>query len=209
MRPISIAAPIEFGKVVLTPILLEMLDTFPNICINTIYKEHKSYVTSEDIDISVYIGKLANLSSNTIHIGNIRNVLCATPDYISLHNQPKEPADLYNHKLINFSENPDDMNWPFMINGQIYNLKANAILNCNIAATAISAVLAEKGITRVPSYSIDNLVNFGALEILLKEYEVARSSVYISYNSSQLTRKIVDHIAKKLKPSPHLDHEEN
>ena len=51
-------------------------------------------------------------------VGEIRWVVCASPDYLTRHGEPRTPADLSDHDCIAFEELQRYREWSFASEGQ-------------------------------------------------------------------------------------------
>jgi DNA-binding transcriptional LysR family regulator len=197
-----------FGRIVLTPILLEILDRYPEITINTLFVDRVVNLVDEGIDIAVRIAELPDSTLAAVRVGSVRRVLCASPDYLAAAGYPKSPRDLAGHETIDFTNIMSRGEWAFVQDDRTYNYKTRSRLQANSADVAIAAAVAGRGVTRVLSYMIAPQLARGELEIVLPAFTPPAVPVHVVHKEQGQTsgrvRAIVDLLADKLKRTPAL-----
>ena len=86
----------------LTPILLELLDLYPDLSISSLFVDRVVQLIDEGMDVAVRIAELPDSSLTAIQVGQVRRVLCASPDYLAERGHPRTPAELAGHEIIDF-----------------------------------------------------------------------------------------------------------
>jgi DNA-binding transcriptional LysR family regulator len=197
-----------FGRIVLTPILLEILDRYPEITINTLFVDRVVNLVDEGIDIAVRIAELPDSTLAAVRVGSVRRVLCASPDYLAAAGYPQSPRDLAGHETIDFTNIMSRGEWAFVQDDRTYNYKTRSRLQANSADVAIAAAVAGRGVTRVLSYMIAPQLARGELEIVLPAFTPPAVPVHVVHKEQGQTsgrvRAIVDLLADKLRRTPAL-----
>lgn len=208
---VSVTASVMFGRIVLAPVLHDLLDRYPEISVSAVFVDRVVHLMDEGIDVAVRIAELPDSTLSASRIGSVRRVLCASPDYIAAHGRPRVPADLAGHELINFSTMAPGGEWAFQSNGKTLSIQPHSRLLLNTADVAIAAALAGRGITRVLSYMIAPQVKQGILQILLEDYEPPAVPIHIVHKepgrTSARVRAVVDHLVQRLRRDPALQAE--
>ena len=211
--PVFITAPMVFGKMILTPTLLEVLKRFPEISISTLFADRVLHIVNEGIDIAVRIGELPDSSLNAIRVGSVRRVLCASPNYLDKRGRPKTPSDLEDHDLINYVNTNRSSKWHFEKGGENVSVDPRSRLQLNVADAAISATIGEYGITSVLYYMVANHINFGSLEVVLENYELPPLPIHIVHKEtsrvSAHVRAVIDHFVESLRKNPVINPPKN
>src|SRR5215470_10027245 len=57
-------------------------------------------LVDEGLDIGVRIGQLPDSSLRAVHVGEVRRIVCAAPQYIARHGMPAAPHDLSSHTVV-------------------------------------------------------------------------------------------------------------
>lgn len=205
---VSVTASVMFGRVILTPILLDLLDRYPDISASALFVDRVVHLVDEGIDVAVRIAELPDSSLTAVRVGSVRRVLCAAPGYLAERGRPQAPSDLSGHEIINFVNMTPGGEWQFEKDGKTHSVRPVSRLRLNTAGAAIAAAVAGRGITRVLSYMIAPHLKQGTLEIVLKDFEPPSVPVQVVHKEAGQTsarvRAVVDHLAQHLKRNPSL-----
>jgi DNA-binding transcriptional LysR family regulator len=205
---VRVTGSVVFGCAVLTPILLELQDRYPEISISTFFVDRLVHLIDEGMDIAIRIAELPDSSLTAIRVGEVCRVLCASPSYLDARGRPRNPGDLYNHDLIEFSHETPRGEWIFQSAGRSQSVKVNSRMKFNVADPAIAAVVSGRGITRVLSYMIAHHVASGDLQIVLPDFEPPAVPVHVVHKEAGQTsarvRAVVDFLVDKLRGDPML-----
>ena len=206
---VSVTASVMFGQLVLTPVLLDLLDRYPEISVSSLFVDRVVHLLDEGIDVAVRIAELPDSSLAAVRVGSVRRVLCAAPRYLEARGHPRDLTELAKHELINFSSLPPAGEWTFLRDGRPHGFRPASRLQVNTAAAAISAAVAGRGITRVLSYMIAPQLEQGTLEILLQDHEPPATPVQVVHKeagrASARVRAVVDHLVQNRRGNPVLN----
>ncbi len=205
---VSVTASVMFGRVVLAPILLDLLDRYPDISVTTLFVDRVVHLMDEGIDVAVRIAELPDSSLTAVRVGSVRRVLCASPGYLATHGRPRTPSELVDHVIINFVNMTPGGEWALEKDGKPYSYRPPSRLLLNTADAAIATAVAGRGITRVLSYMIAPYLESGVLEIVLEDYEPRPVPIHVLHKepgqTSARVRAVVDHVVQHLQRSPAL-----
>lgn len=209
---VSITGSGMFGRLVLTPLLYELMDVYPKLSISTFFLDRVVHMVDEGFDVAVRIAHLPDSTLAATKVGTVRRVVCASPDYIFAHGLPVVPDDLDDHACINVSALSPTGVWDFEMERGPLAKTVDARLHVNTADAAIVAAIEGRGVTRVLSYMVADHVKSGALQIVMQLHEMPPVPVHVMHKemgqTSARVRATVDHLVKKLRISPALDHGE-
>jgi DNA-binding transcriptional LysR family regulator len=205
---VSLTGSALFGRIVLTPILVDLLDRYPEISIDTLFVDRVVHLFDEGIDIAVRIADLPDSSLAAIRVGSVRPVLCASPDYLAAVGYPQMPSDLAGHETIDFVNIMPHGEWALERDGKGHAFKTRSRLRANSADVAIAAAAAGRGITRVLSYMVASQIESGELEIVLPDFTPPAVPVHVVHKEQGQTsgrvRAVVDLLVDRLRQSPTL-----
>ena len=205
---VSVSSSVVFGRMVLAPILLDVLDRYAEISISAVFVDRVVHLQDEGIDIAVRLAELPDSSYTAIRVGNVRRVLCASPGYLETCAQPLVPGDLADHRIVYFGSLSPGGEWVFHGSGRRQRFKPRSRFLVNNADTAIAAAVDGHGITRVLSYMIAPHVQAGRLEILLEGFEPPVVPVHVMHKepgqTSARVRAVVDTVVAQLRMEPAL-----
>ena len=205
---VSVTASILFGRMVVAPQLLGLLDRYPEISVTTMFVDRVVHLVDEGMDVAVRIADLPDSSLSAVRVGSVRRVLCASPDYLAAHGRPATPPELVGHQIIDFVNMTPGGEWVFDGGGKGHTFRPQSRFRVNSADAAIATVLAGRGITRVLSYMIAPQLAAGTLELVLDDHGPPRLPVHVVHKepgqTSARIRAVVDHLVHGLRADPAL-----
>ncbi len=200
---VAVTASSLFGRKIVAPSLLGVLDLYPKISLTTLFVDRVVHLLDEGIDVAVRIAPLPDSSLMAVRVGAVRRVLVASPDYLDRRGRPQSPSDLASHDLIHFSSSMDASGWAVQRNGKPQLMKVASRLHTNTADVAIAAACAGRGITRVLSYQAADEVAAGLLEPVLTDFNPPDVPVHVvhkeAHHVSARVRAVVDHLVGELR----------
>jgi DNA-binding transcriptional LysR family regulator len=198
-----ITAPIVFGRLHVLPIIVQFLKAYPEIDIRLLQFDRVVNLPEEHVDLAIRIGELPDSSLVARRVGQIRRVLCGSPDYFARHGHPERLEDLRSHDCITFENLMSPAAWTFKASKSDKTIPIHSRLVVNTAEAAIQAAIAGLGLTRVLSYQIAEAVASGRLVLALEAFEPAPWPVNLIYKSQgpvpQKLRAFLDFAGPRLK----------
>jgi DNA-binding transcriptional LysR family regulator len=178
-----ITAPIVFGRLHVLPVVMEFLNAYPEVGVRLALGDRVAKLIEDHIDVALRIGNLPDSSLIALRVGDIRRVVCGSPDYFAAHGLPQTPAELSTHECIVFETLDSSDSWAFSVDGNPMSVPINSRLIVNTAEAAIDAAVAGFGIARVLSYQIETAKRSGLLVEALREFEAAANPVNLVFSS--------------------------
>lgn len=115
---LRIAAPSDFGRQVVAPLLLELTDANPGLCADLHLSDALDDPVRQDFDVLIRYGNLHDSAMVGRAIAGNRRAVVGAPAYLAAHGTPQHPAELKAHRclvLVRGSERLD--RWPFVAEG--------------------------------------------------------------------------------------------
>ncbi|MEO5615007.1 MAG: LysR family transcriptional regulator [Cypionkella sp.] len=168
---LTLTAPVVFGRFHVLPVVTAFLRAYPDIDIKLTLADRLLHLQDDHVDVAVRIGALPDSRLRAVRLGEVRQVVCASPDYLADNNPPLKPEDISRHPCITFTglDHPD--RWTFQTNGVESAVPIHSRLAINTAEAAIDAAISGMGLTRVLSYQIAAARSAGRLTVLLEAHE--------------------------------------
>lgn len=205
---LTITAPVLFGHLYVTPILVSYLQQFPEVDAQCLFLDRMVNVVEEGIDVAVRIGELPDSSLQATRVGRVRRVLVAAPSYLRAHGVPLRPQDLADHTIVSASGVSPVSEWRFNDAGKPLLQRMQPRLSTTTNDSAIAAAVASLGITRLLSYQVAEQVRRGALQVVLQEFEAAPLPVHVVHHegrrATQKVRAFIDLAVQTLRADPTL-----
>lgn len=206
---LAISSPVQFGDAVLTPILLDYLETYELVTLRALYTDRFPNLHEDGIDVALWMGALQDPTMTAIGVGSIRRVLCAAPAYLQAHGAPANVQSLTDHRIILSSADSVDGEWRFddVGSGQCIRVQSQFKVSSNLAA--IDAARAGWGITRVMSYQVAEDFAAGLLQPVLVEVGSGELPVHVVHHQDHAgtpkVRSLVDFLVARLRRQLALD----
>ena len=205
---LSITASVLFGELFVTPVMVDYLTRFPDVTINALIVDRVVSMVEEGIDVAVRIGELPDSNQHAIRVGEVRRVICASPQCLAAHGRPQNPQALANVPVVATSAIGQQRSWSFQEAGTPLTVRLEPRLVVTSNQAAITAACMGLGFTRVLSYQVASRVASGDLEIVLAEYELPPQPIHVVYqggrNAPSRIRSFVDLVVTALRDHPAL-----
>lgn len=205
---VTVTGSVMFGRVVLTPIFLDLQARYPEISISALFLDRVVHLSDEGVDVAIRISELPDSSLTAIRVGSVRRILCASPGYLDANGRPGDPNELSKHEIVNFVHEAPRGEWVFHPDSGAKNVKVLSRLRFNVADAAITVAIAGGGITRVLSYMVAPHLKSGALETVLDDYVPPAVPVHVVHKepgqTSARVRAVVDYLVDSLRNEPML-----
>lgn len=168
-----LTAPVVFGRLHVLPVVAEFLAQYPEIDVSLLLTDRVVHLMDEQADVALRIGHLPDSSMVASRIGTVRRVVCASPNFLATHGEPKKPQDLAGQACITFEVLASRRAWEFGEGRTGQSVPIRSRLAVNTAEAAISAAVLGVGFVRVLSYQVAQAVRDDALRVVLDDYEAA------------------------------------
>jgi len=186
--------PLLFSGYVMAPVLANYLDRYPEVRLDAHYHDYYPNLHEEGLDVAILVGELPGSSLIARPVGQVRQMLCASPGYLAAHGEPQHPQDLKHHRLI------AQVDWAF----QGHEFKAR--LGCTTVQGAINAAVGGAGVVRCLSYPVHEHLLSGQLRRVLQAYEPPPLPIHVVYregrNAPMRVRSFVEHCVAALRAHP-------
>jgi len=206
---LSITASVLFGKSCVMPSIVRFLHEYPEVEVSAYFIDRVVNLVDEGIDIAVRIGHLPDSGLKALRVGQVRRVLCVSPDYLARHGIPRRPVDLQRHTIIAASGVSPRVEWKFGGDVEPITVRMKPRLTVSSNDAAIEAVRSGLGICRLLCYQIADQLADGSLQIILADYEEEPWPVHILHRESKFgsskVRNFIDLLTASLRAHPYLN----
>ena len=203
---LAVTAPVMFGRLFVIPGIVDYLQRYPGMEVSAVFLDRVVNLLEEGFDVGIRIGELPDSSMRAVRVGQVRRVLCASPQYLAENGLPNSPSELVNHKIVAASGVTPVMDWKF---ARDITVKVKPRLTVTSNDAAIEAIQEGLGISRLLSYQVASHVNSGQLQTVLSEYEPKALPIHVVHRegryASAKVRTFVDLIVAKLRSQQTLN----
>ena len=205
---VRITVPVSFGEMFLQDILFEFQKIHPRIQIEMELENTFRDLQSSHIDIAIRAGLTDDPDQVAIPLGQLSELVCASPAYWQHHTKPQTPHDLSDHNcLVNF-QYYKDRKWVFFSQSGPQSITAQGNLRLNHYPLIRNATVQGLGVARLPRYVAMPELHAGRLETALEEYRSPLRPIYLVYayqgNLPVKNRLMIDFIRNWFTERPDL-----
>lgn len=194
--------PVPIGLGLIIPALPDFVARYPDIHLDFGVSDRPLDLVEENIDCVVRTGTLTDLSLVARRLGEVRQVLCATPDYWKRHGKPRHPSDLeHGHVVIQMVAARNGRAFPLVLNrnGERVEVDSERTLSANDSTACLAMGLAGLGVVHALTFLSLHHFESGALEPAFADWWAAPIPVYVVYppnrHLSAKVRVFVDWLA--------------
>lgn len=97
---LRVSLPVDFATTYLTPLLAEFARRYPGIGFEFDLTPRRVDLVTEPFDVAIRMGELADSGLIARHLARLPRYLYASPKYLELSGEPKQPDDLTRHECL-------------------------------------------------------------------------------------------------------------
>lgn len=180
-----ITSSVLFGAMYVTPVVTEYLRRYPETEVECRFVDRVVNMMDEGIDVAIRLGHLPDSSYQAVKVGQVRQVVCASPAYLAARGRPLTPEALAGHDIVLASALTASPDWRFEAERQPVVVRVHPRIISTSNDAAIAAVVRGFGLTRVISYMVAPQLAAGQLKTVLTQYESAPVPVNVVHHEGR------------------------
>lgn len=196
---LRVSAPVLLGRQRLAPLIFEFLARHPAVSVDLLLIDRDVSLVEEDIHVAVRVGHLPDSDLVARKLADIDLVVCASPAYIARRGMPLLPAELKQHDCLVFADIAGPLDWQFHVSGRRQVVRVAGRLWANSLESVVNAARGGIGITRAPSWYVEDDLRSGRLIALLTACQREATPVQLVYQRTRLAapsvRAFVAHVS--------------
>ncbi|AME26920.1 MULTISPECIES: LysR family transcriptional regulator [Burkholderiaceae] len=176
--------PVPIGLGLIIPALPDFVARYPDIKLDFGISDRPLDLMAENIDCVVRTGKVLDQSLVARRLGDVRQVLCATPDYWLKHGRPKHPSGLeHGHDVIQMVAAQTGRAFPIVVkrNEEAVEVIPERTLTANDSTACLAMGLAGLGVVHALTFLSRIHIDSGALEPAFADWWADPISVFVVY----------------------------
>ena len=204
---INVSCASAQGRIHLVPLLTQFLERYPQVKVNLQLEDRFNDMVAENIDVSIRIGSLPDSTLIARKLGDLKGVLCASPEYLSKAPPLETPNDLLHHRCLFYRNSAVAMNtWSFTSERGEESVTVSGPLTINDPGVLITAALAHTGVLLTDKGLLGSTIREGKLITVLNDYQAIGSlPIYVVYPEKEFipakTRALVEFLMNKMPSS--------
>ncbi len=152
---LRVSAPRAFGTRVVHPLINEFLNTYPEIDVQLVLTDRHVDPVIDELDLVIDITEMPRRGYISHTICEVKQCLCASPEYLALHGKPKHPEDLRQHACITLGELGERNDWVFTKGSERITICGRGRYSVNNTDLRLDCVLNHQGIAAMPDFTAE------------------------------------------------------
>jgi DNA-binding transcriptional LysR family regulator len=206
---LKINAPMSFGMLYLAAAVADFMARHTDLHVELTLDDRFIDPLAEGVDVTLRIGTLTDSSLIARRLAPANRVLIASPDYLARHGTPQSPADLAQHRCLNYGHATFMQRWPLTEAGKPISVPITAALSSNNGDVLRAAALKGNGIAALPTFMVGADIKAGRLAVVLPDNPPAPLGIFALYAPNRYlaakTRVFIDFLVERFGPEPEWD----
>jgi DNA-binding transcriptional LysR family regulator len=200
---LRIDLPAAYGRSVVLPVLLDILEAYPELKLTVTFSDSVVDLIEEGIDLSIRFGTLKDSSGLVARrLAVQKQIICAAPSYIEKYGYPKSLEELQQHRCIVNYRRGQRVSWTVLDEtGVLTRITPPGTHEVGDGDAIIAMAAAGQGICQMPGSLIRDHLNTGRLVPVLENYsqgDVAIHAVWPQTRHLQpKVRRVVDELVAR------------
>lgn len=201
---IKVAMPIAFGEQVFSPMIAELLESYPELSLKMDYTDEPVDPVKTGYDICIrWGGPLQPSSLIAKRLASLKITVCATQAFFEKYGVPKKPADLKQYNCLIYSPLRRGAEiWFFNdLKGRRLEIPVSGNIEANHADPLLEAARKGLGLLYAPAFLVREELATKKLIPVLEQYASTEIGIYALYphrNLAPKTRAFLDFLTRKL-----------
>lgn len=195
---IKLTVPLSFGVSQLASPINRFLSENPEIEIEVDLNDRPLDLIEENVDLAIRVGDMEDSSLIARKLANVHFAVCASPDYLRQHGEPRHPAELAGHEVLVYSNTTVGRQWFYEQEGKQISPRMKYRLSANNGEFLAS--IASRGLALVngPLAIMQEYIEAGELVTILADYPRQSVGMYAVYPPGRLISRRVKMLSDAL-----------
>lgn len=168
---LRINAPMSYGIQCLGPIVGKYMQRWPDVRVEVNLNDRFVDPIEEGFDITLRIARREKTSGLvTRTIAPVPIVLCASPQYLAEHGEPRTPEELRQHRCLQYSNQASGERWVLRRDGKERVVRINCAMWSNNGEVLGAGAIAGQGVALLPGFIVAAALYRGALQPVLQDF---------------------------------------
>lgn len=183
------------------PLIASFAAANPAVTLDIVVTDEEFDIVAAGYDAGVRLGEVIEKDMIAIPLtGKQREMVVASPSYLSANGIPAHPRELMHHRCIGWRPAPDvaPYRWPFEENGKAFDLAIEPQITTNDLRLMLRLALAGGGITLATQETFRPYIEGGQLVSLLDDFLPHFPGFYLYFpqrrNIAPKLRALIDHV---------------
>jgi DNA-binding transcriptional LysR family regulator len=183
---LTITASVLFGRRYIAPIVNDFLRRHPRVTADLRFADRIVNLVEEGVDVAVRIAHLKDSSLVAVPVGQVRQVVCASGQYLRANGVPEAPDDIRKHRCVRHTGLAPRSEWHFKVGRRNVSIPIVSMISCNDIDSSLNACIDGLGLGMFLSYQVAPFRANGQLKYVLEQFESEPVPVHVAYPPSNL-----------------------
>jgi LysR family transcriptional regulator, regulator for bpeEF and oprC len=193
---LRVSLPAALGRIKIVPALGALTTRYPDLRVEASLDDQLSDIIERGFDAVVRIGSPRDSRLMARKVGQVRYIVCGSPDYLRLRGTPEHPDELVQHDCIErlLTDGAGRAPWRFATNGTdaVFEQSVSGSLSLNSNDAIIDAGLSGVGLVQLHTYMAEPHLAAGRLIQVMSAFAADGPPISVLYPSGR-------HLASKVR----------
>ena len=202
---VRLSVPKAYGKFVIGPLMPDFLRRYADVDVHMQISDQSPDLIEDGFDLLIQVTDQPPEGLAGKPLGPVRQVLCASPEYLHRHGTPQHPQELLRHSCLYLGEHTGDNRWHFSDGERQQTVTVRGRFVSNHSEVRLQATLADLGITVLPQFTAAQALAEGRLREILPQWRYTGSyqgAAWLLWRQNQhlppKTRAVIDYLSETL-----------
>jgi len=197
---LRINVPRDASRLLLGPMLPEFFATYPDVQLEITVEDRLVDIVGDGYDAGIRYGGTVPQDMVAVPLTRpLRWVVVGSPDYLSRHGRPSQPADLLRHACIRVRIGDNSVyKWELGSGDEACEVDVPGPMSANETETSVRAAIDGVGLAYCLERRVREELEAGMLEVVLAEWAAVGPPFFVYYPSRRQTqpglRQLIDTI---------------
>lgn len=182
---LKISCPMSFGRLHVAPLIPLLMKCYPKLQVDLIMDDQNIDLVATGIDVAIRAGDMQDSTLIARKLAPLRQVLCASAEYIDRYGMPASPSELRKRNCILFSYSGDANQWTLNKDGKSESVLVSGSYQVNNSEAILIALKEGIGIARLPTFVAGSDLRAGHLLRVLASYSMPDHTFYAVFPERQ------------------------
>ncbi|WP_261151369.1 LysR family transcriptional regulator [Serratia quinivorans] len=203
---LRVSAPKLLGRHCITPILMALLDRYPELRLDITFNDRVADLVEEGFDLAIRIGPLADSASIIARrLGKQYLALCAAPAYLATRGTPEDIPALNGHSALAYHRSGEDVGWhQLLAETAPGDLNIDIRLRLDDLHSLADAAVSGAGLVWLPNWLLARYLHNGVLVPVLGKIQLIPSEIHAVWPHTRYlpakTRAAIDVLLAQMPP---------
>ncbi|MCP4764980.1 MAG: LysR family transcriptional regulator [Gammaproteobacteria bacterium] len=183
---IRLALPLGFGVSQLARPISDFLARYPEIKIEVDLNDRQLDLIEDNIDLAIRVGELEDSTLIARKLAKVHFAICASPEYLRRHGEPRHPVDLVEHEVLVYSNISVGRQWYYLRAGKRVSPRMKYRLSANNGEFLAAVASCGQALVSGPVALLQHYIDSGTLVPILTEFARPEVGMYAVYPPGRL-----------------------